>query len=298
MEVLRKYHETDSVKDRPRPGRKRKIPKEDEKRIIKKAKLKKKPATEIAREYEKETGTELHPTTIQRLLHRHNLRWLVEEKTESLSEVNQAKRLAYAEKMRNQNWRRVLFTDEKSFHLGTFVSHSWQEPGKRKTRSVTRHPPKLHVWAGAGYYTKAKLYFFTENLTAKLYRRILTSQLPEKHLIYAPDCPSSFRAKWTFMQDNDPKHKAHSTMQFLRERFRKRIIEHPSQSPDLNILEDIWSYLDRKVKAADVKSIDALKRRLKKEWLAMPWSELRKSIDSMPARLAECEQLQGARTHY
>ena len=68
------------------------------------------------------------------------------------------------------------------------------------------------------------------------------------------------------MQDNDPKHKSNDAMNFLRERVGDRILHHPSQSPDLNILEDLWSYLDRKVKASHVKSIDALKRKLKKEW--------------------------------
>ena len=145
---------------------------------------------------------------------------------------------------------------------------------------------------------KTKLYFFTENLTADLYRRILKMRLPEKELIYAPDRPGSLPANWAFLQDNDPKRKAKSTMRFLKRRVRDRLISHPAQSPDLNVLEDIWSYLDRKIKEADVKTVGALKRRLKKEWFAMPWEEIRNSVESMPARLLECEQLQGARTHY
>ena len=145
---------------------------------------------------------------------------------------------------------------------------------------------------------KSKLFSFTENLTSDLYQRILRQRLPEDHLIYAPDCPPSLPAKWVFMQDNDPKHKSNDTMNFLQERVGDRILHHPSQSPDLNIVEDLWSYLDRKVKASHVKSIDALKRKLKKEWDLLSWDEIRKTVDSMPARLAECVQLQGARTHY
>ena len=83
-------------------------------------------------------------------------------------------------------------------------------------------------------------------------------------------------------------------MDFLEEQVGDRIIQHPSQSPDLNILEDLWSYLDRKAKAANVKSIRALKRKLKKEWEDMPWNEIRRSVKTMPARLVECAQLQGA----
>ena len=122
--------------------------------------------------------------------------------------------------MRENDWRRVLLSDEKTFLVGSFRTHSWQEPGIRRTSPVKRHPPKLHVWAAAGFYMKTELYFFTENLTADLDRRILNMRLPEKELIYAPDRPGSLPANWAFFQDNDPKHKAKSTMRFLKTRVR------------------------------------------------------------------------------
>ena len=296
-QLLKKFQQTGLVSDLARTGRKRKISEQEENKIVKKAK-KEKPASEIARELSQESKNEVSVDTVRRILHKHNLRWLVKQKVEALSEVNKAKRLDYALEMNKFNWKRVLFSDEKSFFVGSFETHCWQEIGKRVTRSFTRHPPKLHVWAAAGYYMKSKLFFFTENLTSDLYQRILRQRLPEDHLIYAPDCPPSLPAKWVFMQDNDPKHKSNDTMNFLQERVGDRILHHPSQSPDLNIVEDLWSYLDRKVKASHVKSIDALKRKLKKEWDLLSWDEIRKTVDSMPARLAECVQLQGARTHY
>ena len=62
--------------------------------------------------------------------------------------------------MSKYNWKRVLFSDEKTFYLGAMKTHAYQEPGKRKTFPVQRHPPKINVWAGAGAYMKTKLYFF------------------------------------------------------------------------------------------------------------------------------------------
>ena len=87
-------------------------------------------------------------------------------------------------------------------------------------------------------------------------------------------------------------------MEVLAEFVEDRIIPHPPQSPDFNVLEDIWSYLDRKVKAAKIKTISGLKSKLTHLWDEMDWSIIRRSVDSMRARLAECEKLQGARTHY
>ena len=104
--------------------------------------------------------------------------------------------------------------------------------------------------------------------------------------------------KWVFLQENDPKHKARSTMQFLEGAVGDRIIPHPAYSPDLNVMEDLWSYLDRKVKAARIRTIQGLKRKLTQEWEDMGWHEIRLSVESMPKRLQECIKLQGARTQY
>ena len=73
---------------------------------------------------------------------------------------------------------------------------------------------------------------------------------------------------------------------------------HPAQSPDLNLMEDLWSYLDRKVRAANIKAIEGLKRRLTMEWEKLPWSYVRTSVKSMPSRLAQCVELEDGRTWY
>ena len=77
-----------------------------------------------------------------------------------------------------------------------------------------------------------------------------------------------------------------------------RLVEHPAMSPDLNPIEDMWSYLDRKVKEARVSNIRRLKTVLTQEWRALPWSEIRKSVDSMERRLKLCIESNGNRIPY
>ena len=138
--ILAKYRNTGGVQNRRGRGRKRKIPKQGEGKILRKAK-KKKPATVIAREISQETGTSVHPQTIGNVLHRHNRRWLVEQKVEELSAENQAKRLAYAREMRENDWRRVLFSDEKTFlvdPLELTAGKSQEYAGPARSRGI--HP--------------------------------------------------------------------------------------------------------------------------------------------------------------
>lgn len=292
-ETLSKYWQTGTVHDLAGRGRKLKLSAVETKKVIKQAK-KRKAAPQILQNLNKKVSVR----TIQRTIQKSGLQWLTIQKIDMLTDLQKQKRVEYSKKMEGYEWRNVLFSDEKTFWLGSSPGYAWQEPGNRIEEEVKKYPPKLNVWGAIGYHVKSKLYFFKENMNGPLYQKIINARLPEKHLTYSSKCPKKLPKNWIFLQDNDPKHKAKETMKLLEHLVENRLISHPPMSPDLNPMEDIWSYLDRKVKEAKCKTISSLKRVLTKEWNSMSWKEIRNSVDSMERRLAQCIEIGGQRLNY
>jgi transposase len=293
-DVLNRFKETGTVDNKPRPGRKRKLSREQERKVVKKARQRKS-ATKIAQEMKSE-GKSISERSVRRTLKKEEFFFLPPRKVQRLTKAQKKKRANYAKDMLNANWKDVLFTDEKSFWLGQPSDWCWQQLDDRIEEELEQETPKLHVWGSIGYYFKTDLYFFEENLNAKLYQSIVSKRLPPNH--FASDCPESYKQKWYFLQDNDPKHKAKASMKLLKELTKNRMYQHPPKSPDFNVMEDVWSYLDRHVRASKVKTIEGLKRKLTKLWNELSWTEFRPSIDSMPDRLRQALQRRGGRTDY
>ena len=104
--------------------------------------------------------------------------------------------------------------------------------------------------------------------------------------------------RYALLMDNDPKHTANVTKQWLNVHAPNFTSDFPPHSPDLNPIENIWSVVAEKVVKKSPKNLEALKKAIREVCLSIPREYILHATDSMDARCSEVITNQGGHTKY
>jgi transposase len=251
------------------------------------------------------TKKRISVTTVKRRLATVDLNGRVARRKPLLRPENKKRRLEWAKAHADwtaEDWRKVIFSDESPFTL-------FQEGGKIYVRrrpaeefleeciepTVKHGGGSIQVWGCFNYGSKGPLYRIQGIMDGEKYRQILIHHMAP----FLKDLKGDLGVEPIFQQDNDPKHTCKKVKKYL-ENKKFKVLDWPSQSPDLNPIEHAWRQLKLAIYARTdhASNLDEVFEIAKEEWLKLPMANLEKLVNSMPKRIQEVIAAKGGHTGY
>ena len=107
-----------------------------------------------------------------------------------------------------------------------------------------------------------------------------------------------YEAHNIFQQDGAPCHKSRLVSSFLDKSMVCVLSDWPAQSPDLNIIEPLWSYLKARVESCRPSNIEALWKCCEEQWAMIPDQQIKNLYQSIQRRIQEVLRKKGLNTRY
>lgn len=296
--IIKRYQERGSVETAHRSGRPRKSSLRDDIRVFRT--IKSNPFLS-ARQIQQEVLPTVSSRTIQRRLVEKGMLSRRPAKKPLLKARHRQARLEFAQQHQHwtiSQWRNVLFSDESKFDL--FKSDGMcrvrrpkgQRLNPRYYKPTVKHGGgSVMVWGCFSGHGVGPINRIEGIMDRFVYKDILKD-------VMLPYAEWEMPLLWSFQHDNDPKHASKIVKDFLQE-SQISVLKWPSQSPDINPIENLWEILDRKIRNLNTYSNKAsLYDAIVNAWNSIPRETIDALINSMPRRCAEIIKNKGYAIKY
>jgi hypothetical protein len=301
-QIVKKYKRFKSVVNREGRGRK-KILTNKEQHIIKRMVIKNRriSSVKVADDFNNSYHKKVSPKTIIRTVKQFEINRRTARKKPYINLRNRKKRMAFANKYLSKDntfWNRVLWSDESKFNLFGSDGHIkvWRKAGEELNEDCLQPTIKhgggsVCVWGCMSSSGTGNLVFIEEIMDRYLYVDILNNNLKQ----------SAKKLKmgrtFIFQQDCDPKHTSKLAKKFFEDNHIS-LLDSPPQSPDLNVIEQLWDYVERNIREYDISNKNQLKSAILEVWQNIPPELTKKLVESVPKRIQAVLQRNGGPTKY
>lgn len=216
-----------------------------------------------------------------------------------LSPANITGRLKFADEHIHWTieWQKIIFSDEKKFNLDgpDGFAYYWHDLRTEKKIFSKRQSGggSVMVWGAIGFMKKMPLSYIDTRMNAQQYQNMVLPHFPA----YGYECAG---LGWKFQQDNAPIHVARSSLAQFEERGVHLFDKWPAKSPDMNIIENVWSMLAREVykNGRQFNNKAEVKEAIELAWQNLPQAKIQSLYDSLPRRIIALHDAKGKYTKY
>lgn len=299
--IINKWKEHQTTVSLPRTGRPRKLSQKSVNKLVREANKCPRITLQELRNEVMATGVQVSAPTISRRLNEAGLRGCVARRTPLLTTRHKKARLEFAKQYVDEPitfWNNILWSDESKMELfGTKAKqYVWRPKGdafneKYTVPTVKHGGGSIMLWGCFSAAGTGQLIRIRGTMNSLMYQNILAQNLQKSvnDLAMGDD--------FIFQQDNDPKHTSKSTKKWFEDHDIK-VLKWPSQSPDLNPIENLWQELKRMVHKRNPTNLDELEIICQEEWGKIAKDCCKRLITGYNKRLKAVIAAKGGATKY
>lgn len=208
-----------------------------------------------------------------------------------LSELQKQKRMNFCSTilLHRDDLPFIGFSDESRFCLGNDNRWVWRIRGQYNPETVVSHSkfaPSIMIWGLFGRGYKPDVFIFDETEKSENYCSMLEDNS------YLLDAVTFYQGNFALQQDGARTHTAGYTMNYLIQKCDV-IINWPTNSPDLNVIEMIWSLMKNIVAFYHPTNLQELIEAVQIAWRQISMETVNKLFDSFIKRCFLCLKNRG-----
>lgn len=295
---LKKLRCGESLEDRPRTGRPPKLTSRLRRQLAQiKSRHPKKSSAYYARYLSRKNGSRVGATTVQIALHQLGYRWRLRPRR-ALTSSQKANRIAFARSRLHDSWDKRWFFDESYFNLYRHGNKYWVRVTTDDAMSLpklSRSQEKVSVGIAVAicHGRKSALAFLPKNWKGA-------------DLVHASKTVIYPSLRWSnrigkqneLVIDNDGRHFSDDWVDYVEEKQLRPLRPWPANSPDFNVVENVFAWLKSKVEDMGPCDEQSLREAIQKAWNDFPVAMTETLVESMPRRLQQAIDRKGGRTKY